>query len=168
MPSFILHQNEKLIKVYRQPELSLAKTVLVIFIALYIPWFFILKYGFIVQARKILLFWTILVFLYGVYKYLLWQLNTYLLTDQRLMAIRYRTLFHKEILETPLERIANISTETKGFLPTILSYGTIHVRMTALNETLDIENIKNPQIIKAEIIAEKAKITKPPTILEVD
>lgn len=71
MFSFPLNQNEKLIQMHRQPELILAKPVLLIMVLLYVPWGFLLKYGLATQFRGILLVWTILLLIYGINKYFL-------------------------------------------------------------------------------------------------
>ena len=59
MAHFELHHGEQLINIYHQSEIVLAKYVLIMFAALYIPWFLAIKYDLFFQYRRLILFWTI-------------------------------------------------------------------------------------------------------------
>ena len=99
MFNFTLQPGEKLLKIQRQAEIVLVKPVLAVFILIYGPWTFLIKYELQTRFNRILLFWTALIIIYVLYKYVLWLINVYIITDKRLIAINYKSLVHKIVLE---------------------------------------------------------------------
>src|SRR3989344_3089814 len=148
MFKFDLQSNEKLLNVYRQTELVLIRPVLVVFVLIYAPWVYLLKYELYEKFSTLVLFWTLAVLLYALNKYVLWLLNSYILTDKRLIHVKYNTVVHKQVIETPLERILNISYQTRGIMPSVFGFGDIDVQIVGLTEPMIIKNIKNPAKIK--------------------
>jgi hypothetical protein len=148
MFKFDLQPNEDLVEVYRQAEVVLFKPVLMVLVLIYVPWFFLIRYELHVQYQTLLLLWTFIVLIYALNKYLIWLLNSYVLTSKRLVSLHYQTIFHKQVVETPLERILNISYETTGVLSSLLNFGNIEVQVVGLVEPMVLKNIKNPSKIK--------------------
>src|SRR5581483_6457635 len=101
MFKFDLLENEQVTGIYRQTESVLFKPVIIVFILVYFPWYFLLQYDLAQNYLKLLFFWTLLVFCYALNKYLLWLINVHLVTNQRLVSVRYQNLFSKQVLETP-------------------------------------------------------------------
>src|SRR6185369_8140088 len=124
MFKFDLHENEKVIAVYRQSEAVLFRPVLVIFVLIYFPWYFFIKYDLVASFPRLMVFWTVLVFAYGTNRYLLWLLNVYLLTDKRLVRVNYSGLLSKQVQESPLNQILNVSFEIRGFWQSLFKFGT--------------------------------------------
>ncbi len=139
-----LLDGENLISVYRQTEAVLLKPLLVIFILIYFPDFFLLQYGFV----RFIIFWTVLVFLYGINKYILWLLNVNVLTNKRLIQVGYKNFFNKKVLESPLERILNISFSVKGFWQALFQFGTVEVQVAGLREPMLLKNLSHPSQVK--------------------
>lgn len=160
MFKFNLKPNEKLLKVYRQTELMLIKPVLIIFALIYVPWAFLIKYDLHTQFRRILLFWTILVLLYGLNKYVLWLLNSYVITSQRLVVIIYHNLFQKQVVESPVERILNISFKQKGVSQSLLGYGDVVVQIVGLVDPLIFRHVRNPNKVKDQLWQVHNKVAK--------
>ncbi len=143
-----LHAKELLKRNYRQTALILSKPIFISFILIYLPWSFLIKYDLHIQFRRILIFWSILVLIYFTNKYLIWLLNSYLVTNQRLIVIIYRHLFQKQVIESPIERILNISFKQKGILPSVLNYGDVEVQIVGLVDPLIFRHVKKPAKVK--------------------
>jgi hypothetical protein len=126
----------------------LLKPVCVVFLLIYTPWYFLIKYELAFDYRRQLLIWTVLVLFYAVYKYLLWLLNLYLITDRRLVRVSYENLFKKRITESPLNRLTNISVFTSGVFSSVLGHGNVEVKIADSSGTLILENIRQPIGIK--------------------
>ena len=109
---------------------------------------FLIKYELQTRFNRILLFWTALIIIYVLYKYVLWLINVYIITDKRLIAINYKSLVHKIVLETPIERIHNISAETKGFVKSMLKIGDVIVQVASLTQPMILKNLKHPEEVK--------------------
>ncbi len=148
MFKFDLYENEKVINIYRQTEAVLFEPVLVLFVLIYVPWFFLLKYDMAATYLNWLIFWTVLVFLYGLNKYLLWLINVYIVTTKRIVNINYKTLLNKTVLESPLERILNVSFSVKGFWQLLFQFGSVEVQAIGLSEPIVIKNVPQPSKIK--------------------
>lgn len=163
MFKFDLLENEKTISLVRQSEMVLLKPVLTVFILIYVPWYFLIKYELAANYSRLLFAWTILVFLYAAYKYFLWLLNVNLVTDKRLACIDYKSLAKKRISESPLDRIANISVSTSGTFPALFGFGNVEIQLMNITEPLVFKNVRNPAKIKDLIwnIRNKTASTKP-------
>lgn len=148
MFNFQLQENEKLVRVYRQTETVLFKPVLWLFALIYFPWYFLLKYDLAQNFIRLLLFWTLLVMLYEVNKYLLWRLNVYLVTNNRLIQVAYQSLLNKKVLESPLDRILNVSFSSKGFWQSLFKFGAVEVQVAGLPEPIVLKNLKDPGEVK--------------------
>lgn len=148
MFSLDLQPNEHAFKFYRRSEWVLGKTVLWIFAALYVPWFLLARADLFFTWGKWFFIWTVLVFFYGLYHYLLWLANTCVVTNKRLILARYQSLFKKQILEAPLGKITNVSYRTTGFFSSLLNYGNVEVRVMGLDQPLVLENLRKPENLK--------------------
>jgi membrane protein YdbS with pleckstrin-like domain len=148
MFKFDLLENEKVVTIYRQTEAVLFKPVLIIFVLIYFPWYFLIKYELVSNYDRLLLFWTFLVLIYALRTYLLWLLNAYIVTDRRLIRIIHKNVFNKKVIETPLERILNVSYQIKGFWQAIFKFGTVEVQAAGLTEPLSLKNVSQPEKVK--------------------
>lgn len=147
-----LRQNEKALTFFRQSETTLIKPVAVILVLIYAPWFFLFKYELLFGAiLKFLLFWTIGLFFYGLSRYLLWLASVSIITNQRLIIVTYPGLLKKQVLETPLNRILNVSFSRNGFFQTVFGLGTVEVRAEGLNEPMKLSLMANPSGVKDAI-----------------
>jgi membrane protein YdbS with pleckstrin-like domain len=148
MFKFDLLENEKVINIYRQTEAVLFKPVLIIFVLIYFPWYFLIKYELVSNYDRLLLFWTFLVLIYGIHTYMVWLLNAYIVTDKRLINVAHKNLFNKKVVETPLERILNVSFQIKGFWQSLFSFGTVEVQAAGLSDPLTLKNVSQPDKLK--------------------
>lgn len=157
MFEFKLKENEKILAMRRKSEVVLFKPVALVFIAIYVPWYFLLKYGLVNDYKKWLVLWTFLVFAYALYVYLLWLLNVYLITDKRVVLVHYKNLFSKAVTESPFDHIGNISFKTTGFFSSLFNFGEVEIQITGLSRAIMLAQIKNPSEIKDLLWQLKAK-----------
>lgn len=55
-------------------------------------------------------------------------LTVWIITSRRIIDIKQRGLFHREVSEMAMERIENVTVETPGFIATILDFGNIKIQ----------------------------------------
>ncbi len=151
MFKFDLHHNENLVEMFRKSEMVLAKPVLAIFVFIYIPWYFLIKYELVADYKNILLAWTTLVLIFGIHRYLLWLLNVCLLTSQRFVMVEYKSLFKKKVVEIHLDKISNISYSTSGIFSSLFGFGDLHVQFSGSSEMIIAKNISQPSKVKDKI-----------------
>ena len=157
MFSVKLEENENLIAVYRQTEWVLAKTVLLIFALIYIPWSLILKYELSRTFFRIMAFWSLLCLGYFIYKLLLWFINCTILTNKRIILVHYPGLFHKILEDFEISEISSVSTEKKGIINSMFDVGQIHFSLKNHTEQKIIFNQKSPEKFKSEILSLRNK-----------
>lgn len=143
-----LLENERTIALYRQSEAILIKSVFIVFLLIYFPWYFLLKYDLAGMYTRLLFFWTLLVLIYSINKYILWLINCYIITNQRLIIINYKSLFNKTVLETRIKGILNVGFSTKGIMSALFVFGDVKAQAQGLAEPLVLKNVGKPSQVK--------------------
>lgn len=57
-------------------------------------------------------------------------------------------LFKKLVIETPLDRILNVSYKTTGFFSSIFSFGDVEVQVVGLIEPIVLKQVRYPAKLK--------------------
>lgn len=148
MFKFNLLENEKVVRLYRQTEAVLFKPALIVMALIYFPWYFLLKYDLAASHDRLLLLWTLIVFAYGLNKYLIWLLNVDIITDKRLVCVNYFNLLNKQVTETPLAQILNVSFSMRGFWQSVFRFGSVEIRAAGLAEPMILKNLAHPAVVK--------------------
>jgi hypothetical protein len=144
----LLRENEEMLEIYRSHEVTLFWPVLKAFVLLFIPWFFAVSYGVTGALHALVVLYTVAVSAWLGWKFVLWYLNVYIITTTRFIEVQRQELFQKEVLETPLERILNVSFRTTGLLSTVFGYGDVLVQVVGLDQPIDLEDVPNPAAVK--------------------
>ena len=76
------------------------------------------------------------------YEFIIWYYDIYIVTTKRVINIDQKGLFHREISESSIEKVQNVSQQTKGFVETIFGFGTVAIQ-TAANEIV-FSSISHP------------------------
>lgn len=64
------------------------------------------------------------------------ELDGVIVTNRRLLHIRYRMLFHEDITEVSIEKMKSVEAMKSGFLQNLLGYGTLTFEGTKARVTL--------------------------------
>lgn len=139
--------TERVFHVYRQSKVILIKPILVSLFLITVPWYFFITRA-ITEFRVYLLIWTLIIIAYAVRESVLWRINRYVVTSKRLIRIEHMELFHKVVIETPLDRILNISFKTTGLVSVLFRFGDVEVQVVGLIEPIILRNIHSPAKIK--------------------
>jgi len=86
------------------------------------------------------------------YYWFIWWNGIYILTNQRIIKIDQQSLFHRLISEAELDRIQDITTETKGPIQTALNFGTVHIQTASAQTVIDLPNVTNPYDLQQKIV----------------
>lgn len=137
--------------VYHKHKVTLLPKFLKALIALILPWFFLYKYGLLTSnsiVGPILLLWTFVIVAYVTHIYTLWKLNVYFVTTKRLVHIQHENVFKKFQVETPIERILNVSYKIPGASASMLHYGDVLVQVVGVNDPLILKKVPRPEDVK--------------------
>jgi membrane protein YdbS with pleckstrin-like domain len=143
------HPNEKVINFYRLHPIILRKKLIFLMLAIligatpfaFIPWE---PWTWISAASGLVI--GVIVFMYG---YLGWYFSYLILTDKRIVQIKQKGFFDRQLIELGLDKIQNVTLSIKGIQQNIFHFGTIVIRTFSGN--LVINNIYKPQKVHEQI-----------------
>lgn len=79
-----------------------------------------------------------------------WHFSVYIVTDQRLIQITQKGLFHRSMVALGLNQIQMVNYEIAGLQETMLGYGTIVIQTYV--GSLTIHEVHKPAIIQKELL----------------
>jgi hypothetical protein len=79
-----------------------------------------------------------------------WHYSVFIVTDQRLIQVSQRGLFHRSIVDLGLSKIQSLNYEVAGLQATLLGYGTILVQ-TYMGD-LVVHNVHHPAKIYKQLL----------------
>ena len=101
-------------------------------------------------------------FLLTVYFLVIWQvlfkgladyyLDTWIVTDHRVLEIHQIGLFKRDISELRLGKIQDVSVKIEGMMPTFFNYGDVIIQTAGVVQEFKFEEVPNPQKIKDDIL----------------
>ena len=88
-----------------------------------------------------------------------------IVTNQRVIYINQKSLFHRTVQEVELENIFNLQYKIKGIMKSLLNFGDIELSTVGDDENnITIQNIENPHFIHEKISELRTKYQKTGTI----
>ncbi len=79
-----------------------------------------------------------------------WYFSVYIVTNQRLMQINQKGLFHRSMVGLGLNQIQMVNYEIAGFQETVLGYGTLMIQTFV--GSLTIHEVHHPAKIQKELL----------------
>lgn len=93
------------------------------------------------------LMWYLLTLGFVIENFLSWYFNVYIVTDERIVDIDFYSLIYKEISDTKLERIQDITVVQGGVVRALFNFGTIYIQTAGEKREFDFEDVPNPQVV---------------------
>lgn len=88
-------------------------------------------------------------------------------TDLRVVDIEQSGLFNRTIAEQLLHRVQDVTTEVKGFFPTMFKYGHVYIQTASENQRFEFAAVPNPEEVAKTILRlSEAKQKKAPVPAE--
>ncbi|NMC51405.1 PH domain-containing protein [Candidatus Kuenenbacteria bacterium] len=94
------------------------------------------------------MFWWMLFY----YAFLDYYLDVWMVTNYRVIGVEQRGLFHRVVAEYKLFRIQDVLAEQKGFFPTVIDYGNVHIQTAGEQEVVNFKQVPNPNHVARELI----------------
>ncbi len=153
-----LKNNEELIKVIHQDSLVFFKPVLAALMLIILP-FFLMFLLFRWQEFGLVVFFILLIIgLIAIFRTVaLWSGNVFLITNQRVILMKQRGLFDKQVLEADFEEIQDIAYRVKGFWQTVGRYGSIRIQILNSENNLIVSKIPKPAQVQQLLLQIKKK-----------
>jgi uncharacterized membrane protein YdbT with pleckstrin-like domain len=99
---------------------------------------------------KIALGIPLIVFIYWFYHWIGWYYSVFIVTDQRLIDIRQKGFFNREVKEVGFDKIQSINYHIKGIQAAILKFGDITVQAYTSNWVL--KSIPHPEEVHSQMM----------------
>ena len=114
--------------------------------------FFILKGNNLNLAAFLLSFYFLFIW-YFLFKALTdFYLDTWIVTDHRILEIHQLGLFKRDMSELRLSKIQDVNVKVEGILPTFLNYGEVIIQTAGEIPEFKFEQVPNPQAVKDKIL----------------
>lgn len=102
--------------------------------------------------------YELLVWIFFYVAWLDYELDVFIVTDQRIVNIAQNGLFARTVSEQRLFRVQDVTSEVKGIIPTFLRFGTVYVQTAGEQEHFIFRNVPDPEHVAKVILGQMDKI----------
>jgi hypothetical protein len=143
-----LKDTERIMQIYRQSPFVLIHPILISSAIALLMSYLLIRFEATGFLQFFLLTIITLALLFLIKVIIIWKLNYYVVTSQRLLQYGQKGLFDQTVVETPHERILNVSYKTEGIISRLVGFGDVVVQIVGLMEPIILKNISQPLEIK--------------------
>ncbi len=147
-----LGKNERVVLQVRKYWITLLGPGIRVFLAIFVPGIFL---DFIFKHLILLvlfLAWFAFVLGYALYYSIRWYYDSFIITNKRIIDIDQEGVFNRTVSETTFERVQDATYEVRGFLGTMLDYGTVKVQTAGAEETIELARVHHPKKVQDQIL----------------
>lgn len=90
------------------------------------------------------LMWYLLVLAFIFENFLVWFFNTYIVTDERVIDIDFCNLLYKQVAETNVDKIQDITYNMGGAIRTLFNYGDVLIQTASEHPNFEFEAVPRP------------------------
>jgi membrane protein YdbS with pleckstrin-like domain len=80
-----------------------------------------------------------------------YYLDTWIVTNERIINIEQEGLFHRTASELDLASVQDTTAEIRGILQTVFTYGNVYVQTAGSKGRFHFKNIDNPEEVKEKV-----------------
>jgi len=122
-------------------------------ILIIIPIVFFIYFGANIYFSIITAVCILLAFFFFSTAYYLYSSSVFLITSERILYLHQISMLQRKIIETNLNKIQDVSSDTEGFVKNILGFGNLIIRTAGAGSGSEIviKNIANPYALQQEI-----------------
>lgn len=96
--------------------------------------------------------WLLLLWMFFFIEWTDYYLDFWVITNKHILDVEQRGFFHREVISFRYEQIQDITVETKGFLETMLKFGTLHIQTAGESKQIIIRDAHEPEVARALIL----------------
>lgn len=113
--------------------------------------------GYIIVAT---LFWYVATFGFALASFIRWFFNIYIVTNERIVDVDFLHLLYKELSETRLINVQDVTYRTGGIFETMFNYGHVYIQTAGTDPNFEFLSIPRPEIVIQAIseLTEKEKL----------
>lgn len=133
--------------------MALAPTILFPFIYRFLGASIHVPMGYVIVG---MLFWYLATFGIFFSRLLYWFFNIFIVTNERIIDIDFINLLYKDVSETQISRVQDISYNSKGIFAAIFNYGDVMIQTAGELPNFSFELVPKPSEV-VKIISDVAK-----------
>ncbi len=107
------------------------------------------------QALFLISFWYVLLSSYVFINVLFWLFNVGIITNERVIDVDYFNVLDKEVTEASTQDIADVTSNTIGFIPSYFDYGGVFVQTSGATQGVEYLKVPHPAEV-ASVISQLA------------
>jgi len=93
----------------------------------------------------ITLAWYLLTFAFALEKFLSWFFNVNIITDERIVDIDFPSILYKDISETKIDQIQDVSIKVGGFIRSLFNFGDVLIQTAGTVPEIHFSAVPNPE-----------------------
>lgn len=157
-------KREKIVLLLRRHVVTNVRWILITFFLLLIPTFsdFLPFFGELPLRYQsvFLLMWYLFITAYVLEHFLSWYYNVYIITDERIVDVDFHSLMYKEVSESKIENIQDVTFVMGGFSRALFNFGTVYIQTAGEQREFDFDDVPHPDRVAKvinELILEEEK-----------
>jgi len=83
-------------------------------------------------------------FAYIWFNFLRWFFNVGIITDERIIDIDFHGVIYKEVTETQLPKVEDVTAKSGGFFASVFNYGNIFIQTAGTELNIEFDNVPKP------------------------
>lgn len=96
--------------------------------------------------------WSLIIWMRLISVWTDYYLDIWIVTSKRILDLEQKGLFHRKSSVFRIERIQDVTVETKGAIATLLNFGDIHVQTAGEAHEFVMRGITNPKRVRKIIL----------------
>jgi len=119
-------------------------TILMIFAPLILRWIPLLEFFPWRFKFMTIIMWYLMTTAFVFEKFLSWYFNVFIITDERIVDVDFVSLAYKEITETKIDKIQDITFTMGGAVRSLFNYGDVFVQTAGQIPRVEFEDVAKP------------------------
>ena len=88
--------------------------------------------------------WYLVTMAFILESFLSWYFNAYIITDERIIDIDFYSLIYKEVSETKIENIQDVTYKVGGAIRALFNFGTVYIQTASEVPEFEFDDVPNP------------------------
>ncbi len=89
---------------------------------------------------------------YAVHHWFIWWNNLYILTNQRVIIVSQRSIWHRKIEDYGLEKIQSVASSTNGPMQAMLNFGDVLLVVVGMKEPVSMPFIEDARSVQEAVL----------------
>ncbi|OGK10706.1 hypothetical protein A2767_04475 [Candidatus Roizmanbacteria bacterium RIFCSPHIGHO2_01_FULL_35_10] len=141
------HANEQIILVLRAHPITqlpwIINSIVLFVVLIFLNFVF---FNFLLPAQTFFanFFGLAFIFAYIWFNFLSWFFNVGIITNERIIDIDFHAVIYKEVTETQLSKVEDVTAKSGGFFASIFNFGNVFVQTAGTEINIEFYNIPKP------------------------